>query len=121
MRRTHVLLVGAESEIRRDLERALAFDGYEVWVASGEPVGALAELNPDVAIVDHTEHHDGLEFCRAAREIGNRTPILIVSDLHEIRDRVAGLDAGADDYLVNPFAMEECLARTRALLRNAGR
>ncbi len=117
-----VLVAEDDRRVRESLERALTFEGYEVHaVADGdEALGALLELEPDVIVLDVTMPHvDGLTTCRRIREKGLRTPVLMLTARHEVTDRVAGLDAGADDYLVKPFALDELLARLRALLRRA--
>jgi two-component system response regulator MprA len=115
-----ILVVDDEAAVRGAIRRALMFDGYEVDVASdgGDAFDVMAAAAPDALIVDVLMPRvDGLELCRRLREAGDRTPILILTARHLVSDRVAGLDAGADDYLVKPFALEELLARIRALLR----
>jgi two-component system response regulator MprA len=115
-----ILVVDDEAAVRGAIRRALMFDGYEVDVASdgADAFDVMAAAAPDALIVDVLMPRvDGLELCRRLRETGDRTPILILTARHLVSDRVAGLDAGADDYLVKPFALEELLARIRALLR----
>ena len=100
--------------------RALRLEGYEVdTVASGgEALQAVASTSPDALVLDlQLPDLDGLAVCRRIRESGDDIPILMLTARHGIDDRVQGLDAGADDYLVKPFALEELLARLRALLR----
>jgi two-component system, OmpR family, response regulator MprA len=115
-----ILVVDDERAVREALERALRLEGYEVEAASDgqQALLALAARSADAIVLDILMPvMDGLETCRALRRIGNRTPVLMLTARHAVDDRVAGLDAGADDYLVKPFALEELLARLRALLR----
>ena len=115
-----ILVVDDEAAVRSAIGRALTYDGYEVDVAAdgAEALTSMATTPPDALVVDVLMPRvDGLELCRRLREAGDRTPILILTARHLVSDRVAGLDAGADDYLVKPFALEELLARIRALLR----
>ncbi len=115
-----ILIAEDDDEIRRALERILAFEGYRtVSVADGAvALSAVAEHGPDVILLDvMMPFVDGLTVCRRIREHGNRVPILMLTARHEVSDRVAGLDAGADDYMPKPFDLEELLARLRALLR----
>lgn len=117
-----VLVVEDDGAVRRAVERALTFEGYEVSTARDGAEALSYVLNEDVdAIVLDVMMPivDGLEACRRIRARGDTTPILILTARTEISDRVAGLDAGADDYLVKPFALEELLARLRALLRRS--
>jgi two-component system, OmpR family, response regulator MprA len=115
-----ILVVDDDAPIRRMLERTLSADGYEVE-SSPDGGGALAAVErsaPDLVVVDVTMPGlDGLAVSRALRKKGYGLPILILTARDGVSDRVAGLDAGADDYLVKPFAPEELLARVRALLR----
>jgi two-component system response regulator MprA len=115
-----VLVVDDDPELRAALTRALELDGYDVR-AVGNGKSALDEVStqpPDVMVLDvMMPVVGGLEVCRRLRAGGDRTPILVLTARDEIGDRVAGLDAGADDYLVKPFALEELRARLRALLR----
>ncbi|MET9442988.1 response regulator transcription factor [Streptomyces sp. NPDC006610] len=118
-----LLLAEDDRAIRHALERALTLEGYDVTaVADGEE--ALAEAHrtpPDVLVLDvMMPGVDGLQVCRELRAEGDRTPILMLTALVETADRIAGLDAGADDYVVKPFDVEEVFARLRALLRRTG-
>jgi two-component system response regulator MprA len=119
---TRVLVVDDEPAVRAVLERALRLDAYEVELAE-DGRGALDRLAvspPDVVVLDVLMPHvDGLEVCRRLRAAGDRTPVLMLTARDAVDDRVAGLDAGADDYLVKPFALKELQARVRALLRRA--
>jgi two-component system response regulator MprA len=118
-----VLIVEDDRAVREALDRALRVAGYGVQTAvdGSDALDVVAREGPDVLIVDVVMPKlDGLELCRRLRERGVRTPILILTALREVSDRVAGLDSGADDYLVKPFALEELLARVRALLRSRG-
>jgi two-component system response regulator MprA len=115
-----VLLAEDDRAIRHALERALTLEGYEVTaVADGVEALAQAHKNPpDVLLLDvMMPGIDGLQVCRVLRAEGDRTPILMLTALVETADRIAGLDAGADDYVVKPFDVEEVFARLRALLR----
>jgi two-component system response regulator MprA len=118
-----VLVVDDEPAVRQALDRALRFEGYETEMAA-DGVGALsalAERPADAMVLDVAMPAvDGLEVCRRLRAGGDGTPILLLTARVAISDRVSGLDAGADDYLVKPFALEELLARLRALLRRSG-
>ncbi|WP_225825954.1 response regulator transcription factor [Streptomyces naphthomycinicus] len=115
-----VLLAEDDRAIRHALERALTLEGYQVTaVADGVEALAQAHKNPpDVLVLDvMMPGIDGLQVCRVLRAEGDRTPILMLTALVETADRIAGLDAGADDYVVKPFDVEEVFARLRALLR----
>jgi two-component system response regulator MprA len=115
-----ILVVDDDLAVCRSIDRALRLEGYEVdTVASGgEALEAVASNSPDALVLDlQLPDLDGLAVCRRIREAGDDTPILMLTARHGIDDRVQGLDAGADDYLVKPFALEELLARLRALLR----
>jgi two-component system response regulator MprA len=117
-----VLVVDDEPAVRSALERALRLEAYAVEVAADgrEALDRIASGTPDAVVLDVAMPHvDGLEVCRRLRGAGDRTPVLILTARDEIDDRVAGLDAGADDYLVKPFALKELKARLRALLRRA--
>ena len=120
MSHVRVLVVDDDSAVRRSLSTALGRDGYEVVAAEGGKA-ALAHLeavNVDAIVLDVAmPEPNGLEVCRRLRARGDRTPILMLTARDLIDDRVAGLDAGADDYLVKPFALAELRARLRALLR----
>ncbi len=118
-----VLVVDDEPAVRRALERALRLDSYEVALAADgeEALDALARAPADAVILDIAMPRlDGLEVCRRMRRAGDHTPILMLTARDAIDDRVQGLDVGADDYLVKPFALRELQARLRALLRRAG-
>jgi two-component system response regulator MprA len=115
-----VLVVDDDPGVRTAVGRALVFEGYDVIdAADGESALELTRTAvPDAVVLDvGMPRLDGLEVCRRMRAEGLTTPILVLTARHQVTDRVAGLDAGADDYLVKPFALEELLARLRALLR----
>ncbi len=115
-----VLVVDDDEPIRRMLERTLAAEGYGVSTApdGGTALASIEQAMPDLVVLDvGLPDLDGLAVCRRLRGQGLALPILLLTARDAIPDRVAGLDAGADDYLVKPFAPEELLARTRALLR----
>ncbi|GAA2284425.1 response regulator transcription factor [Streptomyces atrovirens] len=117
----HTLLLAEDDRaIRNALERALTLEGYRV-TAVADGVEALAQAHrsrPDVLVLDvMMPGIDGLQVCRVLRAEGDRTPVLMLTALVETADRIAGLDAGADDYVVKPFDVEEVFARLRALLR----
>jgi two-component system, OmpR family, response regulator MprA len=117
-----VLVVDDEPAVRRALERALRLDSYDVELAADgeEALDVLATHPADAVILDVAMPRlDGLEVCRRMRQAGDRTPILMLTARDAIDDRVKGLDVGADDYLVKPFALRELQARLRALLRRA--
>jgi len=106
--------------VRTSLTRALSFQGYEVTAVNdgAQALDAIARRVPDAVILDVSMPHvDGLTACRMIREKHRHLPILMLTARHEVSDRVAGLDAGADDYVVKPFALEELSARLRAMLR----
>jgi two-component system, OmpR family, response regulator MprA len=116
-----ILVVDDERAVRDSLRRALELQGYEVELAE-DGAQALARLGangqPDAVVLDILMPGiDGLEVCREIRRSGSAVPVLMLTARDAIGDRVEGLDAGADDYLVKPFALEELLARIRALLR----
>ena len=117
-----ILVVDDEPAVQSALSRALSMEKYEVAQAA-DGVQALERLGEDpyeAVILDIAMPRlDGLEVCRRLRQGGDRTPVLMLTARGEVDDRVAGLDAGADDYLVKPFALRELLARVRALLRRA--
>src|ERR687896_1245149 len=118
-----ILVVDDEPAVREAVERALRLEGHDVALAADgrQALDALDAWPPDAVVLDVLMPRvDGLEACRRMRSSGDRTPVLMLTARDAVRDRVAGLDAGADDYLVKPFALEELLARVRALLR-AGR
>ncbi|MEQ8717833.1 MAG: response regulator transcription factor [Acidimicrobiales bacterium] len=115
-----VLCAEDDTSVRTSLERALTLEGYAVTTAvdGADALEKLVTLSPDVVVLDvMMPLVDGLTVCRRLREKGDRTPVLMLTARHEVGDRVAGLDAGADDYLAKPFALDELLARLRALLR----
>jgi two-component system, OmpR family, response regulator MprA len=115
-----LLVVDDEQAVRDALRRALRLEGYDVELAADgeEALVALARDEPDAVVLDVLMPGvDGLVVCRRLRERGSRVPVLMLTARDAIGDRVAGLDAGADDYVVKPFALEELLARVRALLR----
>ena len=117
-----VLVVDDEPAVRRALERALRLENYDVDLAADgrEALDRLAERPADAIVLDvMMPGIDGLEVCRRLRSAGDRTPVLMLTARDAIDDRVTGLDAGADDYLVKPFALRELQARVRALLRRA--
>src|SRR3712207_5915330 len=118
-----VLVVDDEPAVREALGRALTFEGFRPREAHDgtEAIRAHAVDPADLILLDVLMPGlDGLEVCRRLRDTGDRTPVLMLTARDEVGDRVAGLEAGADDYLVKPFAVEELLARVRALLRRTG-
>ena len=118
-----VLVVDDEPAVREVLERILKVEGFDVAVAADghEAVQAQAAAPADAVLLDVLMPGlDGLEVCRRMRGGGDRTPVLMLTAREGVGDRVAGLEAGADDYLSKPFALEELLARLRALLRRSG-
>jgi two-component system, OmpR family, response regulator MprA len=118
-----VLLAEDDRGVRESLERALRYEGFEVVTAADgrEAMDLLDSASPDLLVLDvMMPELDGLELTRRLRSLGVELPILMLTALSEVTDRVAGLDAGADDYLVKPFALDELLARMRALLRRTG-
>ncbi len=119
-----VLVVDDEPAVRQALERALRFEGYAAELAEDGTAGlaAHAQRPADAIVLDIAMPRlDGLEMCRRLRAAGDRTPVLMLTARSAVTDRVDGLDAGADDYLVKPFALEELLARLRALMRRSAR
>jgi two-component system response regulator MprA len=115
-----VLVVEDDAAVRESLVRALGQDGYAVDTATDghRALSAVAAKEPDVVLLDiGLPGVDGMAVCRRLRSEGRRTPVLMLTARDGISDRVAGLDAGADDYLVKPFALAELLARLRALIR----
>ena len=121
--RPRILVVDDEPSVLGALSRALALERYEVALAGdGRQALELLSRDPFHAVVLDVSmpHVGGLEVCRRLRDGGDRTPVLMLTARDGIDDRVAGLDAGADDYLVKPFALRELMARVRALLRRAG-
>jgi two-component system response regulator MprA len=120
---TRILVVDDEPAVQHALQRALSLERYTVEHAA-DGLQALERLGAETyeaIILDVSMPRlDGLEVCRRLRQAGDRTPVLMLTARSEIDDRVAGLDAGADDYLVKPFALRELMARMRALLRRTG-
>ena len=117
-----ILVVDDEPSVRDAVERALQLDGHEVRLAeNGElALRLVRDEAPDAVVLDVLMPRvDGIQVCKRIRGAGDRTPILMLTARDSIGDRVSGLDAGADDYLVKPFALDELLARVRALLRRA--
>ncbi|HEY6961535.1 MAG TPA: response regulator transcription factor [Gaiellaceae bacterium] len=115
-----ILVVDDDAPIRRMLDRVLSADGYRVETApdGGAALAAVERSTPDLVVLDVAmDGVDGLAVCRRLRQRGLALPILLLTARDSVRDRVSGLDAGADDYLVKPFATDELLARVRALLR----
>ena len=119
-----ILVVDDDRAVRDSLRRSLQFNGYEVEVAAdgAEALARVPAARPDAIVMDvMMPRLDGLEATRALRAAGNEVPILVLTARDAVGDRVDGLDAGADDYLTKPFALEELLARLRALTRRATR
>lgn len=115
-----VLVAEDDRQVREALERILQFEGYRVVAVNdgAAALGAIDEHDPDVLVLDlMMPLVDGLDVCRRLRARGDRRPVLMLTARDDVSDRVAGLDAGADDYLPKPFDLEELLARIRALLR----
>jgi two-component system response regulator MprA len=115
-----VLVVDDDKAVRESLRRSLEFNGYEVALANdgAEALAGIGATDPDVVIMDvMMPRLDGIETTRALRTAKNDVPILVLTARDAVGDRVEGLDAGADDYLTKPFALQELLARLRALLR----
>ena len=118
-----VLVVDDEPAVREVLERILRLEGHEVELAADgrEAIARQRAAPADAVVLDVLMPHvDGLEVCRRMRDGGDRTPVLMLTARHEVGDRVAGLEAGADDYLPKPFSIDELLARLKALMRRAG-
>jgi two-component system response regulator MprA len=119
-----VLVVDDERAVRESLRRALTMEGYDVELAAdgSEALAALDDgSDVDAVVLDVLmPRMNGIEVCRTLRAGGNRIPVLMLTARDQVEDRVEGLDAGADDYVVKPFALEELLARVRALLRRSG-
>ena len=115
-----ILVVDDDRAVRESLRRSLTFNGYTVDTAVDgiDALGRTEEARPDAMVLDvMMPRLDGLEVCRRLRSTGDDLPILVLTARDSVSERVAGLDAGADDYLPKPFALEELLARLRALLR----
>jgi two-component system response regulator MprA len=118
-----ILVVDDEPAVRQALARALALEHYEIALAAdgAQALDLLRETSYEAVLLDiMMPGMSGLELCRRMRSIGDRTPVLMLTARDAIDDRVAGLDAGADDYLAKPFALRELMARVRALLRRGG-
>jgi two-component system, OmpR family, response regulator MprA len=118
--RPHVLVVDDDKAVRESLRRSLEFNGYSVSLASdgAEALAGIGRMGPDVVVMDvMMPRLDGIETTKALRQAGNDVPVLVLTARDAVGDRVEGLDAGADDYLTKPFALQELLARLRALLR----
>lgn len=116
----HILVVEDEVNLARCIELELSYEGYRVSVAHDGVTGLAAarEAQPNLMILDWLlPSLLGLEICRRLRSTGNKVPIILLSAKHSVSDRVTGLDAGADDYVVKPFSVEELLARVRVHLR----
>src|SRR3978361_1856574 len=123
MRPMRVLIVEDARAAREAIRRALVIEGYEVVLAEDglEAVAQIDQRAPDCVVLDiGLPGIDGLEVCRPGRHAGNRVPILILTARDAVSDRIDGLDAGADDYLVKPFDVGELKARLRALMRRVG-
>jgi two-component system response regulator MprA len=117
-----ILVVDDDRAVRESLRRSLQFNGYQVDLAGDgqQALDSVTQQRPDAMVLDvMMPRLDGLEVCRRLRGTGDDLPILVLTARDAVSDRVAGLDAGADDYLPKPFALEELLARLRALLRRA--
>ncbi|MEX0427957.1 response regulator transcription factor [Nocardioides sp. DS6] len=117
-----VLVVDDDKAVRESLRRSLEFNGYDVALAGdgAEALAGIAGHVPDVVVMDiMMPRLDGIETTKALRAAGNDVPIIVLTARDSVGDRVEGLDAGADDYLTKPFALQELLARLRALLRRA--
>ncbi|RNM12778.1 DNA-binding response regulator [Nocardioides pocheonensis] len=117
-----MLVVDDDRAVRESLRRSLEFNGYDVSLAEdgAAALAGISATNPDAIVMDvMMPRLDGIETTRALRSVGNQVPILVLTARDAVGDRVEGLDAGADDYLTKPFALDELLARLRALLRRA--
>ncbi len=117
-----ILVVDDERSVRDAIDRLLRLEGHEARLAADgdQALAALAQGTPDAVVLDVLmPGTDGLEVCRTLRAGGNRVPVLMLTARDGVGDRVAGLEAGADDYLTKPFALEELMARLRALVRRS--
>ncbi|MCC0176848.1 response regulator transcription factor [Waterburya agarophytonicola K14] len=118
--KSHILVVEDEAKLAQFVKMELEFENYEVTVAT-EGFGGLSvarEVKPDLILLDWMlPGISGLEICRRLRQTGDKVPIILLTAKDEVSDRVTGLDAGADDYVIKPFSIEELLARIRASLR----
>jgi two-component system response regulator MprA len=120
--KSRVLVVDDDKAVRESLRRSLEFNGYDVVLAAdgAEALAGIAAAAPDIVVMDvMMPRLDGIETTKALRKACNDLPILVLTARDAVGDRVDGLDAGADDYLTKPFALQELLARIRALLRRA--
>lgn len=116
----HILVIEDEAKLARFVEVELTYEGYRVSLASDGPTGLMSarEQLPDLILLDWMlPGISGLEICRRLRSTGNRVPVILMTAKDDVTDRVEGLDAGADDYVVKPFSIQELLARVRAHLR----
>ncbi|MEL7083067.1 MAG: response regulator transcription factor [Cyanobacteria bacterium P01_A01_bin.3] len=119
----HILIVEDEEKLAKFIELELGYEGYRVSVANDGTGGMMAarEQEPDLILLDWMlPGISGIEICRRLRQTGNRVPVILMTAKDDVVDRVEGLDAGADDYVVKPFSIEELLARVRAHLRRYG-
>lgn len=117
---SHILVVEDEAKLAQFIELELKYEGYQVTVATDglEGLATARECHPDLILLDWMlPGISGLEICRRLRLTGDKVPIILLTAKDEVSDRVAGLDSGADDYIVKPFSIEELLARIRAHLR----
>ncbi|MBP0027622.1 response regulator transcription factor [Roseofilum sp. Guam] len=117
---SHILVIEDEAKLARFVELELQYEGYQVSVAGDGLTGLtrIRELKPDLVILDWMlPGLSGIDLCRRLRQTGENVPVILLTAKDEIGDRVAGLDAGADDYLVKPFNIEELLARIRVQIR----
>ncbi|NJL00327.1 MAG: response regulator transcription factor [Spirulinaceae cyanobacterium RM2_2_10] len=118
----HILVIEDEVKLAQFIELELKYEGYEVTVANDGLAGLTAarEGSPDLIVLDWMMPGiSGVEICRRLRDTGDKVPIILLTAKDEVSDRVAGLDSGADDYMVKPFSVEELLARVRASLRRS--
>ena len=119
---SHILVIEDEAKLAQFIELELKYEGYQVTVATDglEGLATARECHPDLILLDWMlPGISGLEICRRLRLTGDKVPIILLTAKDEVSDRVAGLDSGADDYIVKPFSIEELLARIRAHLRRA--
>ena len=117
---SHILVIEDEAKLAQFIELELKYEGYQVTVATDglEGLATARECHPDLILLDWMlPRISGLEICRRLRLTGDKVPIILLTAKDEVSDRVAGLDSGADDYIVKPFSIEELLARIRAHLR----
>ena len=118
--KSHILVVEDEGKLAQFIKLELEYEGYEVTVVNDGlgGLGTAREMTPDLIILDWMlPGISGLEICRRLRQTGDKVPIILLTAKDEVSDRVAGLDSGADDYMIKPFSIEELLARIRAHLR----